>query len=54
MNVPGQMSGQPVQMNLGGGRGLQQHQHQPLQVASRHLDMDPQFLKMRSVMHRNM
>jgi E1A/CREB-binding protein len=53
MNVPGQMSGQPVQMNLGGGgEGLQQHQ--PLQVASRHLDMDPQFLKLRSVMHRNM
>ncbi|PUZ59198.1 hypothetical protein GQ55_4G021300 [Panicum hallii var. hallii] len=52
MNVPGQMSGQPVQMNLGGGgEGLQQHQ--PLQVASRHLDMDPQFLKLRSVMHRN-
>jgi len=52
MNVPEQMSGQPVQMNLGGGRGLQQHQ--PLQVASCHLDMDPQFLKMRSIMHRNM
>ncbi|KAG2608387.1 hypothetical protein PVAP13_4NG316600 [Panicum virgatum] len=51
MNVPGQMSGQPAQMNLGGGRGLQQHQ--PLQVASCHLDMDPQFLKMRSIMHRN-
>jgi E1A/CREB-binding protein len=46
------MSGHPaVQMNVGGGRGLQ---HQPLQVASRHLDMDHQFSKMRSVMHRNM
>ncbi|RCV23088.1 hypothetical protein SETIT_4G271400v2 [Setaria italica] len=51
MNVSGQMSGQPVQMNLGGGRGLQQHQ--PLQVASRYPDMDHQFSKMRSAMHRN-
>ncbi|CAL4966502.1 unnamed protein product [Urochloa decumbens] len=51
MRPSGQMSRKPVRMDLGGGRVLQQHQ--PLQVASRHLGMDSEFLKMRRIMHRN-
>ncbi|KAG0516051.1 hypothetical protein BDA96_10G329800 [Sorghum bicolor] len=42
------MSGQPVQMNFGGSRLLQQHQ--PLQAASRHTGMDPLFSRMRNEM----
>jgi len=47
-----QMSGQPVQMNFGGSRLLQQHQ--PLQAASRHTGMDPLFSRMRNEMRHKM
>jgi len=47
-----QMSGQTVQMNFGGSRGLLQHQ--PLQVASRHTGMDPLFSRMRFEMRHKM